>query len=319
MNKKILLVGEPMGLFIAQEEAPLEDAGLFSSAVAGAEFNVAVGLSRLGHPVSYMTKLGRDPFGRRIIKAMEQNGISTSGITYCDDHATGFMLKGKTSHGDPEVFYFRKNSAASTISVSDLEKIDLSECSCLHMTGILPALSPSALEASRWLMEQAKAAGIPVFFDPNLRPRLWADNPTMVRELNSLAALADYVLPGSREGGVLCGTEDPRGIADFYLSRGAKAVVVKIGPKGAYAASKKGGFHSPTYPAEKIVDTVGAGDGFAAGVISAVMEGLSLEDAVRRGNAIGTIQVMNTGDNEGLPTRAELSRFMKEHRPENAE
>ena len=58
---------------------------------------------------------------------------------------------------------------------------------------------------------------------------------------------------------------------------------------------------------------MGAGDGFAAGVISGVMEGLSLEEAVRRGSAIGTIQIMNVSDNEGLPTRAELEAFMARH------
>ncbi len=316
MGKKIMLVGEPMGLFIAQEEASLEAVDHFSAAVAGAEFNVAVGLSRLGHCVGYMTKLGNDPFGKRIVNSMRENGIDTSMITYSSERPTGFMLKGKTSHGDPKVFYFRKNSAASTISVADVEAIDLNGYDCLHMTGILPALSSTALEATRCLMKRAKAMRMTVSFDPNLRPSLWPDTQTMVRELNGLAALADYVLPGCKEGGILCGTEEPEKIAGFYLSLGTKAVVVKTGAKGAYAATAKGGFRSATYPAEKIVDTVGAGDGFAAGVISAIMEGLTLEEAVRRGNAIGTIQVMSVGDNEGLPTREELDRFMRENQQE---
>lgn len=319
MSNRIMLVGEPMGLFIAQDEAKLEDVGLFSSAVAGAEFNVAVGLARLGISVGYMTKLGQDPFARRIVKTMEQNKISTSLVTYMSDHATGFMLKGKTSDGDPDVFYYRENSAASTISIQDVDGINLSDYGFLHITGILPALSPSALKATRYLMERAKSAGMTVFFDPNLRPRLWHDVPTMVRELNSLACLADYVLPGSKEGGVLCGTEVPEKIAKFYLSLGVKAVIVKIGPRGAYAATAQDDFYSPTYPAKEIVDTVGAGDGFAVGVISAVMEGFPLEQAVQCGNAIGTIQVMNMGDNEGLPTRAELKQFMSENQQESAD
>lgn len=319
MGKKLLLVGEPMGLFIAQEEASLEDVAHYSAAVAGAEFNVAVGLSRLGHSVGYMTKLGNDPFGHRIVKTMKQNRIGTSLITYSDDRSTGFMLKGKTSHGDPETFYFRKNSAVSTISVEDVEKVDLSEYGYLHMTGILPSLSKTTQEAAHHLMKRAKEAGLTIFFDPNLRPSLWPDTSTMVRELNRLAELADYVLPGCKEGKILCGTDDPKAITEFYLARGAKAVIVKTGPKGAYAATKEGGFQSPAYPAEKIVDTVGAGDGFAAGVISAVMENLPLEEAVRRGNAIGTIQVMSVGDNEGLPTREKLERFMRENKQESVD
>ncbi len=312
MKQRIMLVGEPMGLFIAQEEGPLEDVQTFSSAVAGAEFNVAVGLSRLGLDVSYLTKLGKDPFGSRIVKTMEQNNIDTSLITYSEDHATGFMLKGKTSHGDPQVHYFRKNSAASSICKKDIDKIDFSGCGILHMTGILPPLSQTTMEAAAYLMHKAREAGLTVFFDPNLRPRLWPDKKTMVETLNGLAAQSDYFLPGYNEGDVLIGTSDPQKIAEYYLDLGVRAVIVKIGKKGAYAATKQGEFHSPTFHAEKMVDTVGAGDGFAAGVISALAEGLSLEDAVRRGNAIGTIQVMSVGDNEGLPTKEQLKKFMAE-------
>ena len=83
-----------------------------------------------------------------------------------------------------------------------------------------------------------------------------------------------------------------------------------MGGKGAYYASSSSSGYVPGFPVETIVDTVGAGDGFAAGVLSALREGLSLEDAVRRGNAIGAIQVMSLGDNDGLPTREELDAFM---------
>jgi 2-dehydro-3-deoxygluconokinase len=318
MKNKIMLVGEPMGLFIAEEEALLEDVRHFSTSVAGAEFNVAVGLARLEHPVGYLTKLGDDPFGRQIIKAMNRNSINTSMVIKSKDHATGFMLKSKTSHGDPDIFYYRKNSAASTISPADLENLDLSDYCALHMTGILPALSSSAKESAYFLMRKARESGLTIFFDPNLRPQLWSSREMMIQTINELASMADYVLPGEKEGEILCGSRDPKKIAEFYLTKGAKTVIVKVGPKGAYAATKNGSFLSPTYPAEKIVDTVGAGDGFAAGVISAVIEGLSLEEAVRRGNAIGTIQVMNVSDNEGLPTRKELELFMTKYQ-QNAE
>ena len=79
---------------------------------------------------------------------------------------------------------------------------------------------------------------------------------------------------------------------------------------GAYAAGEGEAFQSPTYQETAVVDTVGAGDGFAAGVLSALREGLSLREAVRRGNAIGTIQIQHEGDNEGLPTREALEEFM---------
>ena len=103
ISKRILTVGEPMGLFIAQEEAKLEKVKHFSTSVAGAEFNVAVGLTRLGHKAGYLTKVGEDPFGRQIINCMNENGIDTA-LTQIDPaHRTGVKLKSKTSEGDPDI------------------------------------------------------------------------------------------------------------------------------------------------------------------------------------------------------------------------
>lgn len=312
--KRILTVGEPMGLFIAQEEAKLEKVKHFSTSVAGAEFNVAVGLTRLGHKAGYLTKVGEDPFGRQIINCMNENGIDTA-LTQIDPaHRTGFMLKSKTSQGDPDIYYFRAGSAASTISPEDVKDVDLTRWDAIHLSGILPATSETALATTYDLMDRAKKAGIPIFFDPNLRPQLWPSKEKMVEEINKMAAQADYVLPGENEGLTLCGSKDPKVIGAFYLGLGAKTVIVKTGSDGAETFTKDGSFRTPAYPPEKIVDTVGAGDGFAAGVESALMEGLSLEEAVRRGSAIGTIQIMHVSDNEGLPTREELEAFQTGHR-----
>ncbi len=312
MNKRVLTFGEPMGLFIAEEEAPVEDVKHYTMSLAGAEFNVAVGLTRLGYQVGYLTKLGHDPFGKAIEAGMRHVGIDTSMTIYSEDHQTGFMLKSKTEKGDPDTFYFRKNSAASTISIQDVEKIDLSQWDALHASGILPATSDTAHEASRYLLKKAKAAGIPIFFDPNLRPALWKDQETMIAAINELCFLADYVLPGIKEGEILCGTRNPDEIADFYLSKGVKCVIVKVGADGAIAYQGGRKYAVPSYQHGPIVDTVGAGDGFAVGVESGLLEGLSLPEAVQRGNAIGTIQIMNVSDNEGLPTREQLMTFMKD-------
>ena len=311
--KKIMLVGEPMGLFIAREEGPLEKVSSFISAVAGAELNVAIGLARLENPVGYMTKLGEDPFGRKILSALEENGISSQLVSFTEDHPTGFMLKGKVAKGDPPIFYFRKNSAASHISREDIDSLPFSEYGILHMTGIFPALSPSTRDAAFYLMEKARKEGLLISFDPNLRPQLWPDTKTMAETLNRLAAMADYVLPGEGEGEILIGSREPQKIAEQYLQWGAKAVIVKTGKRGAYAADRTESFQCPTYQEDAFVDTVGAGDGFAAGILSALNEGLSLREAVLRANAIGTIQIQSVGDNDGLPTREELKTFMQTH------
>ena len=129
----------------------------------------------------------------------------------------------------------------------------------------------------------------------------------MVREVNALAAKADWVLPGLEEGRLLTGRQAPQAIAEFYLEQGAQYVAIKLGAEGAYWRDAQGAHGVvPGQPVARVVDTVGAGDAFAVGVISALLEGLPLRRAVARGNWCGSRAVQSRGDMEGLPQRHEL-------------
>jgi 2-dehydro-3-deoxygluconokinase len=125
--------------------------------------------------------------------------------------------------------------------------------------------------------------------------------------LNALAAQSDWVLPGLDEGRLLTGCDTPQDIARFYREAGATQVVVKLGPQGAYVDGPAGCAFVPAFPVAQVVDTVGAGDAFAVGVISALLEGASLEKAASRGAWLGARAVQVRGDCEGLPSRAELN------------
>ena len=138
----------------------------------------------------------------------------------------------------------------------------------------------------------------------------------MIRTINDLASRADIVLPGTGEGKVLMGSEDPKEIASFYRRLGAKAVIVKAGAEGAYVEMEDQKRSYPGFKVDKVIDTVGAGDGFAVGVISSYLEGLSTEQMIERANAIGSIQVSVESDNEGLPTREELRTYIETHQNE---
>ncbi len=309
---KIILLGEPMGLFMAEEPGRLSEVRRFTASIAGAEYNVAVGLARLGHTPAYCTRLGDDPLGQKILDGLLGNGIDTGLVTEAEGKFTGLMLKSSTQEGDPDIAYYRKGSAASKITPQDIDGLDLSGCGWLHVTGIFPAVSASALAAVHRMIHRAQALDIPFSFDPNLRPQLWPEERRMVETLNELAQGAQTVLPGIGEGKLLTGQDTPEGIANFYHKLGAENVVVKLGGDGAYFSQKSGeSGREPGFPVERIVDTVGAGDGFAAGVVSALCEGLSLREAVRRGNVIGAIQVTEKSDNEGLPTRERLETVLK--------
>lgn len=306
------MVGEPMGLFIANEVGNLEDVNSFALTTCGAEFNVAVGMTRLGNQVTYLTKLGKDPFGKKIINMMRKTKISTDEILFSDSHPTGFMLKEKVETGDPGIFYFRKGSAASSLSPQDIDKLDFSQFDLVHLTGITPALSVSCREMVEALNRKAKENGCLFSFDPNLRPQLWPSKEKMVDTINGLASKSDVFLPGINEAKILIGEENPEKIARAYMEMGAKTVIIKVGAKGAYYASHHGEEgYVDGFPVTKVVDTVGAGDGFAAGVLTGLRDGASLREAVRQGCAIGAIQVMSKGDNDGLPYRDELDAFMK--------
>lgn len=308
---KILLMGEPMGLFMAEEPGPLHRAGRFLASIAGAEYNVAVGLARLGHTPAYCTRLGDDPMGARILEGLRANGIDTGLVTLAKGGQTGLMLKSAALQGDPDIAYYRKGSAASQITPQDIDALDLSGIGWVHITGVFPAVSGQALAAVRRLIGRATALSLPISFDPNLRPQLWASQEEMAGTLNQLAQAAGTVLPGAGEGKLLAGAESPQAIAAFYHAMGAENVVVKLGAGGAFWSRRDGASGlEPGFPVETVVDTVGAGDGFAAGVISALAEGLTLREAARRGNAIGAIQISHKSDNEGLPTRPQLEAVL---------
>jgi 2-dehydro-3-deoxygluconokinase len=139
---------------------------------------------------------------------------------------------------------------------------------------------------------------------------LWESKEVMIETINSLAAKCDMILPGIEEGLILTGSKEPEDIAAFYQNLGVKTVIIKLGSKGAYVQTEDESYVVEGFKAEKVVDTVGAGDGFAVGVISGRLEGLPLKECVKRGNAIGAIQVQHISDNEGLPTREELEAFI---------
>lgn len=310
---KTILFGEPMALLIADTTGPLEEVEHFTRALSGAEVNVSIGLSRLNHQVEYLTRLGDDPFGHYIENQLKKNNIGTSMVTYDSVYRTGIQLKNRVTDGsDPYAPYYRKGSAASHISVKEIDALDLTDVELVHVTGIPPALSESAREATFRLMERAKEEGIFLTFDPNLRPALWENEETMIRVINELAQNTDVVLPGIGECAILAGTEDVEAAADFCQNLGAKTVVIKDGSNGAYVRDGKASYRVPGYKVTNVVDTVGAGDGFAVGVLSGILEGLEMKESVLRGNAIGAIQVMNISDNEGLPTHEELKKFQEE-------
>ena len=160
--------------------------------------------------------------------------------------------------------------------------------------------------------KKAREDGCLFSFDPNLRPQLWPSTSAMTEYINKMAAKSDVFLPGINEAKILIGEDRPEEVARRYMEMGTQTVIVKLGAQGAYYADCRGNTgYVDGFPVSQVVDTVGAGDGFAAGVLSELLDGKPLEQAVKIGCAIGAIQVMSRGDNDGLPDIEELDAFIK--------
>lgn len=304
----VVTLGEAMLMLVADQPGPLEQVHSFHKRTAGAETNVAIGLARLGLRVGWASRLGADSMGRYLLAEMQREGIDCSHVELTADARTGSLFKGRVTDGsDPPIEYHRQGSAASRMTASQLDEAWLRGARHLHVTGVFPALSADCLDATQRSITVMREAGRSLSFDPNLRPTLWASQAQMRDTLNRLAMQCDTVLPGVAEGLILTGSREPAGIARFYRERGAARVIVKLGPDGAYFDDRDQGCGTvPAFPVAKVVDTVGAGDGFAVGVLSALLEGRNVADAARRGCWIGARAVQVLGDTEGLPTPAQL-------------
>lgn len=233
--------------------------------------------------MSYITRLGDDVFGYHIQNIINKEGILSEDIFIDQNYSTGFYFETKVPNGNPKVHYFRKNTAATTLD---------------------------ALYAA---IEKARKNNMFISFDPNIRVQLWESEEKMITVLNDLASKCDLILPGIKEGKILTGKDTKEDIAQFYLDAGAKAVVIKDGASGAYLKTATEDKVVPGFKVSEVVDTVGAGDGFATGVLSGLLDCKSYEEALTRGNAIGALMVTSKEDNAILPTKEELQAFIDSH------
>lgn len=304
---EILCFGETMAMLVAEQCGDLDQVTHFHRRIAGADSNVAIGLARLGFDVTWLSRVGNDSLGRFVLQSLREEGLDCQHVAVDPLRPTGFQFKGRTDDGsDPQVEYYRRGSAASQLSIADLPELQPLPRH-LHVTGIPPALSAATCELADHLLLRQRQAGGSSSFDPNLRPQLWASERQMIETLNHLAGHADWVLPGLAEGRLLTGYQTPQDIAAFYLDRGAQAVAIKLGAAGAYYRTARDQSFVAAQPVARVIDTVGAGDGFAVGLISALLEQQPLLEAVKRGNWIGSRAVQSRGDMEGLPRRSELT------------
>ncbi|WP_168122801.1 sugar kinase [Paenibacillus sp. HB172176] len=297
-SPQIITFGESMALFMPQEHRSIERASLLEQGFGGAESNVAIGLARLGASVGWFGALGDDPFGKLILKTLRGEGVDISRVRLSGAAPTGMMFREHVA-GRLAVHYFRKHSAASQMRPEDLDENYIRNAKLLHVTGITTALSDSCRQTVRKAVEIAKDAGVKISFDPNLRLKLWSIEEAR-ETLLPLIEDADYFLPGWDELKLLYDTDDYKLVKAKLEKLKAISIIKGVGDSTVILDDGKE-TEVPFYPAEQVVDTVGAGDGFCAGFLAGIMKGMEPIEAVRLASINGSLVVQMRGDWEALP------------------
>lgn len=317
----LVTLGEALVAFVANESGSLADAVTFRSHVVGAELNTAIGVARLGAPAAFIGRVGDDGFGTAILRRLRAEGVDTSHVAVEPGAPTGILIRERRYLGPPEVNYYRRDSAGSHLGPWDVDAAasTIASARWLHLSGITPALSESAAGAIRRAIEVARSLPSerrPVIsLDLNLRRKLWSDADARV-VLRSLISDVDVVFSGIDEAQAVIGAADSVGTDPVALGRalvdlGAREAILKRGSDGALCVSAESGVTERAgLRLERVVDPVGAGDGFCAGFIAGRLDGLDIDAALGWAVACGAAVAAADGDTAGLPTRGELQRLL---------
>lgn len=190
---------------------------------------------------------------------------------------------------------------------------DLELFSAVYFSGKFPAGPQNAEKTeavAKELCRRCADFSVPVVFDPDLKNI----SPEKYSVITEIAALGVIFVPDLEEGKALCGKDKPEDIAKHFLETGTSKIVIKLDKRGAYYKSAKESGYAPTFRADKVVDTDGAGDAFSSGLISGITEEIPLSEAVVRANACGCIAIQTEGDLDCLPTIEKVRDYMLNHR-----
>ncbi|TRO49033.1 sugar kinase [Candidatus Bathyarchaeota archaeon] len=307
----VVTMGETMIQLNAFTSGPLRYVNYFEKHAAGTESNVAVGAIRMGHTAGWISRLSDDELGHYIHNFLRGEGVDVSRVTFDPDAPTGlyFVQRDYPMPGKSVVYYYRRGSAASRLGPEDVDTRYVSEAKVFHTTGITLALSVSCREAVDRAIDVAMGSGTEVSFDTNIRLKLWG--PDEAREaIMDYIGLIDVLFTDVNDSRILLGKEEPSEAAEEFLAMGPKAVVIKMGDEGAYAATNDDETAYKQAYKVPVVDVIGAGDAFDAAFLASRLRGFDLERSLEVANAAGALCVTVRGDVEAIPTLEDVDRFL---------
>ena len=306
----VICMGEILVELNAMTRGPLRHVTLFERHAGGAEGNVAIGVSRLGQSSGIITRVGKDEFGQFLLATLKAENVDTSHVLVDGDLQTGifFIERGYPIPDKSSSLYYRHNSAGSKLTTADVDPNYIASAKIFHITGITPALSLSAEEATKAAVRVAKENKVAVSLDTNIRLKLWSEEDAR-RTLLPLCEMADIVFTSGPDAKIILGEDEPAAIVRRLHEAGVGTVVVKLGDKGALASSMGETATVPIIPTT-VEDPTGAGDSFAAAFLATRLKGWNVKDSLRAASATAALVVTVRGDFESIPDLNSLQTFL---------
>ncbi|HEY3708645.1 MAG TPA: sugar kinase [Amycolatopsis sp.] len=296
----VVCLGESMAQLLPADGKPLRHATRFALTTAGAESNVARALVQLGTTASWVSLVGEDALGARLLDDVAAAGVDVS-LTRRRPGRTGFFVK-DPHPGGSTVTYYRDGSAATRLGRADVDRALAARPRHLHLSGVTAALSASCRDAVGYALD----CDIATSFDVNHRPALWPDAGEAATVLSGLARRADVVFTGLDEAGALWGAKTAGDVRELLPE--PAVLVVKNGGTDATSFGPDGVVVEPALPVD-VVEPVGAGDAFAAGWLHGMLTGLAHPARLRLGHLLAGAALTSLSDHFPLPRPpAELVR-----------
>jgi 5-dehydro-2-deoxygluconokinase len=288
---------------------PLADVTTFSKFLGGTATNVAVGAARLGNRTAVITKVGDDPFGPFVRRALEDFGVDSrfvgthprlrTPVVFCEIHPPDDF---------PLLFYREPTAPDMTIEPTELDMDAIREARVFWTTGT--GLAEEPIRTSTLAALAARDGGITVH-DLDWRPMFW-DEPERAGDLQREALSHATVAVGNRdEVEVAVGTRDPVEASRRLLDLGLEIAIVKQGPDGVLARTRDGVVEVPPIRLE-VVNGLGAGDAFGGALVHALLHGWDIERAVRLANAAGAYVASQLACADAMPTIKILKELVGE-------
>ena len=308
-NLDIVALGEAMVEFNQRPHEHAGDAPLYMQGFGGDTSNAAIAAARAGAQVVYLTRLGQDRWGDRLMALWQRENVGTQGVLREHPAPTGMYFVSHDAQGH-HFSYARAGSAASRMQPQDLTHWadSIAHSQWLHLSGISLALSASACDTALAAMAHARSSGTRVALDSNLRLSLWplARAQACIRHAVSLC---DLFLPSLEDMVALTGLSQAADIIAWSHAQGAAQVVLKLGSDGAVASDGKKQQRLAGHPVPA-VDATGAGDCFAGNLLARLSAGDDLWTATAYANAAASLSVQGFGAVGPLPTREAVLKVL---------